>query len=138
MYERSAASASSNSVPAKALPGSISAKKLRAVRSSRFSVAANMPMISRTSQWSLLASSAASTASTACGIARGPQQHDADLGLVEPQAQQRIVQLAKARAAPRTGRPRAMKLVGRRGCGVSGAPTVSSHTRLARSIVPRT
>ena len=50
MYERSAASASSNSVPAKQLPGSINAKKLREVRSRRFSVRLMKWMISRTSQ----------------------------------------------------------------------------------------
>ena len=38
MYDRSAASASSNSEPAKQLPGSISAIRLRLVTSSRFSV----------------------------------------------------------------------------------------------------
>ena len=64
MYERSAASASSNSVPAKQEPGSISAKKLREVRSSRFSVRFMKWMISRTSQWSWCASSSASSAST--------------------------------------------------------------------------
>ena len=38
IYARSAANASSNNVPAQQLPGSMSAKKLRAVRSRRFNV----------------------------------------------------------------------------------------------------
>ena len=50
MYERSAASASSNSDPANAEPGSMNAKKVRAVRSTRFSVRFMKWMISRTSQ----------------------------------------------------------------------------------------
>ena len=57
--------------PAKQLPGSMSAKKLRAVRSMRFSVRLMKCMISRTSQCSWCASSTSSTASTARRIALG-------------------------------------------------------------------
>ncbi len=50
MYDRSAASASSKSVPANALPGSMTAKKLRADRSTRLSVRLMKCTTSRTSQ----------------------------------------------------------------------------------------
>ena len=132
MYDRSAASASSNSDPANADPGSMSAKKVRAVRSSRFSVRFMKWMISRTSQCDWCATSVRSTASTASRSPSVRMTTRADFRLVDPQPQQRIVELAEGAQRPELiaglrGSPPASTAAGR-----SGAWTVSSAVRLSR------
>jgi len=63
----SAASASSNRLPAKDEPSSITAKRLRDETSRRCRVRRSKPIVSRTNQWSRWAAIVASQASTASG-----------------------------------------------------------------------
>ena len=100
MYERSAASASSNSVPANALPGSISAKKLRADRSSRFNVRLMKCITSRTNQSDCCSKSTSSASSTSAGSPSAFSTNRADRRLVLTQPQQRVVELAEDAQRP--------------------------------------
>ena len=92
----------------------MSAKKLRDVRSSRFSVRFMKWMISRTSQWSWCASSSSSSASIAVLIAAGLEDDGADERLEQAQPQQRVVQLAERAERPELIARRRTIAVGRR------------------------
>ncbi len=104
----------------------------------RFSVRRIKPMISRTSQCAALACSTSIDGDHRFGIADGADDHRADLRLVQPQPQQRIVELAERAHRPRTvaGLRRTRRRIA--GCGESGAEMVSSQVRFARSIAPFT
>ena len=87
-------------------------------------------MISRTSQCDALRVQRGIDGEHGRRIADRAQHDGADLRLVQPQAQQRVVQLAERAQRPRLVAGR-QELVGRgRGCGVSGAAIVSSHSAL--------
>jgi hypothetical protein len=102
MYDRSQASASSNNVPANALPGSMSAKKAPRRQIKTFQRAldqqddlAHQPVIA-------VLARVRSTARHASGSPVVRTRNRADLGLVHPQPQDRIVQLTECPKRPET------------------------------------
>ena len=107
-------------MPAKQEPGSISAIRLREVTSTRLSTRFQQRRISRTSQSSVCASSSASTPATARGSPCDLKTSSADLGLVEAQMQQRVVEFARERSGQKSRalRRESRRRIGRR-CGVA-------------------
>ena len=130
MNERSAASSSSASVPAKQLPGSTTAKRLRAETSRRASVRRNMPTISRTNQWSPCSRPARRRPPAPRRRRRGSSAPRVPTSrTLSAQQQHRVVELARhARAATRRRR---LGLDRRRASvsTLSGAVTVSVAMR---------
>ena len=93
--------------PRSTSPASTSAKRLRAVRSRRFSTRcmwwqhlAHEPVVARAPQ------RAASAASTRAASPRVRRSTSADLGVVEAQVEQRVVELAEGAQGPELGAPR--------------------------------
>ena len=119
-------------MPAKQLPGSMSAKKLRAVRSSRFSVRFMKWMISRTSQWSACVEQRVVDGEHARRIALGLEDDRADLRLVDAQPQQRVVELAKCAQRPELIAGREDLRRASVGCAASGARDGQRRRRASR------
>ena len=137
MYARSAAKASSASVPTKHEPGSTSANSVREETSSRASVRRSMPIVSRTNQWLACFASVSSICFTA---AVSPSVRSSQMPMSSTLVRIDRIASSSSRAicSGHQAAPAATIASTSAGCAPCGAFTVKVAVRRVRSICTST